>query len=115
MQRPYRTPALFRLDMKAGEVPWAEFAGDREPRSQRGRHLVAAAWLREHARYETITPVHLFACCNSVGWSFDAADPTATLRALEQEGLGTLEHGRFRINRRGLAEVEKMRRDAGAE
>jgi uncharacterized protein YjhX (UPF0386 family) len=113
MPKSYRKPVLFTLDMKAGDVPWAEFATDKEPRSQRERHLVAAAWLSAHAHFRTITPVHLFACYNSVGWSFDTADPAATLRVLTQEGLGTLEGGTFRINRRGLSLVEKMSHHAG--
>jgi hypothetical protein len=110
----YRKPVLFKLDMKAGDVPWAEFASDRQPRSDRGRHLVAAAWLFEQGHFKTITPVHLFACYRSAGWTFDVGDPTATLRALKQEGLGTLKSGRFRINRLGLAEVGKVTHDTGA-
>ena len=107
-KRAYQKPVLLKLDMNAGAVPWARFAGDKGPRSNRGMHLVAAAWLHEHAHFETITPVHVFACYTSVGWSFDVSDPTGTLRALKQEGLGTLRGGRFRINPHGLAEAQKL-------
>ena len=107
-RRSYQKPVLIKLDMSAGAVPWAQFASNKGPRSDRGMHLVAAAWLHEHAHFETITPVHVFTCYKSAGWTFDVNDPTGTFRALKEEGLGTLKGGRFRINPLGLAEVEKM-------
>jgi hypothetical protein len=107
--RTYRKPTPVELDMKAGGKPFEEFAREKGPVAHRAKYLVAAAWLHDYAKVETITADHVFTCYKAAGWTFDVQDPTATFRQLKSEGIGSLNRGSFGINHLGLAEVEKMK------
>lgn len=106
--RSYRKPQPVDLDMNAGGKAFEEFAKEKAPTSHRGKYLVAAAWLHDYAKVETITADHVFTCYKAAGWTFDVSDPTVTFRQLKMEGLGGLKRGNFSINHLGLAEVQKM-------
>jgi len=108
-KRTYRKPMPVEMDMKASGKPFEDFAKDKAPSAHRGRYLVAAAWLHDFAKLETISSDHVFTCYKVAGWTFDVADPTMTFRQLKAEGLGSAKGGNFAINHLGLAEVEKMK------
>jgi len=106
--RNYRKPQPIDMDMASNGKPFKEFAAAKGATTHRAKYLVAAAWLHDFAKIETITADHVFTCYKTAGWNFDVTDPTVTFRQLKKEGLGVLKHGKFSVNHLGLAEVVDM-------
>jgi hypothetical protein len=111
--RNYRKPRPVEMDMNAGGKVWKDFAAEKGPISHRAKYLVAAAWLHDYAKIQTITADHVFTCYKAAGWNFDIGDPTVTFRQFKKEGLGAIKRGSFSINHLGLAEVVDMKPAAG--
>ena len=110
--RTYRKPKPVDMDMSAGGKAFEKFAREKGPTAHRAKYLVAAAWLHDYAKIETVTADHVFTCYKAADWTFDVTDPTVNFRTLKAEGLGALKHGKFSINHLGLAEVKKMTADS---
>jgi len=108
--RPYRKLNIVEMDMNSGDDSWMDFAKRKDPGSHRAKHLVAATWLHDNRKLETITVDHIFTCYKFADWIWDVSgDPTTVLRDLKKASLGALTQGKFTINQLGLAEVQKMK------
>lgn len=107
--RVHRKPLPVEMDMTAGGKAFADFAKEKGPTTHRDKYLVAATWLNDFAKLDTITADHVYTCYKSADWIFDVSDPTVTFRKLKGEGLGSIKRGSFKINHLGIAEVGKMK------
>lgn len=107
--RTYRKPTPVNIDMSSGGKSFKDFSAEKGPTSHRAKYLVAAAWLHDYAKIESITADHVFTCYKSANWNFDIGDPTVTFRQLKKDALGSLEKGHFKINHLGIAEVFDMK------
>jgi hypothetical protein len=96
--------------MNAGGKSFESFAAEKgQPTDHTVRYLVAAAWLSEYAKIQTISVDHIFTCYKSAGWTFDVGDPGSPFRYLKRGGFGDTKTGKFTINHLGIAKVEKMK------
>ncbi|WP_343716381.1 hypothetical protein [Inquilinus sp.] len=102
------TPEVLELDLTSG-TSLASYAQKANPKSDRKRYLVIAAWFKEHRGIDAITVKHVYTCYRSLKWPTNINDFSQTLRDLKSDQLVTSpEKGAYAINHLGLAEVEKL-------
>ncbi|HEX6000260.1 MAG TPA: hypothetical protein VFZ16_12850 [Hyphomicrobiaceae bacterium] len=107
--RKGKMPTVLDLDLTSG-VSFDDFARPKNPASNQKRHLVVAAWFKEHRNQDTITVDHVYTCYRSIGWPCNIPDFAQPLRELKHDQLLELRgKGLYAINHLGLAKVDKLK------
>jgi hypothetical protein len=102
-------PKVLDLDLTTG-VSLESYASEHPPKSEPDRHLVVAAWFKEHRGEDAITVGHVYTCYRAMKWSAAKEDFSWPLRALKKDQLMTSPgRGQYAINNLGLARVQDMR------
>ena len=105
--RKSTVPKVLELDLTSG-VSLESFANEHPPKSEADRHLVVAAWFKEHREHE-ITVGHVYTCYRAMKWPSGIEDFSWPLRFLKKEQLmSSPGRGQYAINHLGLARVQKM-------
>lgn len=111
-QRPSfkaRSPNVIDVDLKSGEMPFADFAKAKNPSSHAERNLVVAAWFKLHRGIDAVTMDHVYTCYRAAGWPSGMEDFSKTLRQLKARKLmDSKERGAYAINHIGLDQVDKI-------
>ncbi|MDQ6436160.1 hypothetical protein RB623_19045 [Mesorhizobium sp. LHD-90] len=102
------TPNVLNFDLTS-EPSLVSYAQKANPKSDRKRYLVIAAWFKEHRGLDAITADHVYTCYRSLKWPTSINDFGQALRKLKADQLLTSpEKGSYAINHLGIAEVEKL-------
>lgn len=105
---PPATPSVLDLDLSTS-VALADYASKANPKSDRKKFLLVAAWFKEHRGLNAITADHIYTAYRHLKWPTNIADFSQPLRNLKADQLFTSpEKGSYAINHLGIAEVEKL-------
>lgn len=106
--RTYATLNVVEIDLKSGNLPFADFATEKAPGDTTKRFLVAAAWLKEQRGISTIDAHHVYTCFRHMNWGIQK-DMNQPLRDAARSGyFKKIEKGKFEITHIGLDAVQKM-------
>jgi len=104
-----RSPDVIDVDLKSGEVSFADFATQKKPSSHNMKNLVVAAWFKLYRNLDAITMDHVYTCYRAVGWPSGMADFGITLRGLKKSKLVESKgKGHYAINHIGMSRVEEL-------
>lgn len=107
--RKIYTPNVVQLELESGDIPWVQYAAQKNPQSHNGKFLVAMEWLKNSLALESVSVDHVFTLYKSAKWSTAMPDFTAPFRTLLKERLVVRkERGSYAINHIGSQRVEEM-------
>lgn len=107
-RKPPSAPEVIDIDLKS-DPPLRDFAQKATVKSDSGRFLLIAAYLKEHRGIEAVTASHIYTGFRHLGWSTAIKDFGQPLRDLKGQQLFTSpSKGHYSINHLGLDRVEKM-------
>ncbi len=109
--RPHPKPEVIDLDLKAGDVAFKEFCGQKKPANQRSRYLVIACWLKEHADISEITIDHIYTCYKFMNWTpipDNMVQPLRVMKSTEGWFDKGEEAGSYALNHVGENKVAEM-------
>ncbi len=109
VRRTYRTPqVLADLDLTSGEMPFADLAAQKGPRSANQRYLLVAYWCKKYRNVEVITADHVYTCFKFVKWGTGRKNFAQPLRDLARQGRGATRDGNFTINHIGENIIDEL-------
>lgn len=104
-------PKVLDLDLSS-DVSLENFVNDHPPKSEPEKHLVVAAWFKQHRDEDAVTVGHVYTCYRELKWPSNIGDFSWPLRHLKKEQLMTSTgRGRYAINNLGVGRVQKMQKE----
>jgi hypothetical protein len=108
-RKPPSAPEVIDIDLKSAPS-LKDFAQKATVKSDVGKFLLIAAYLKEHRGIEAVTASHIYTGFRHLGWSTAIKDFGQPLRDLKGQQLFTSpSKGHYAINHLGLDRVEKMK------
>jgi hypothetical protein len=108
-KRSYANPQVVEIDLKSGDMPFANYCKSKNPSNTVKKYIVCAAWLKEFRGEDEISINHIYTCFRVMSWGVqrDMGQPFRSGKKLGYFDNGS-KNGLWKINHIGLDKADKM-------
>jgi hypothetical protein len=108
-QRAPQVPTVLDIDLSSGDVPWEDYARDKNPKKETKRFLTVCRWFKDHRKKDAIGVDEVYTCYRKAGWPYGIKDFDAVFRLLKKnQYVKRVSAGQYAINQLGESVVDKL-------